>query len=121
MNIIVFLALSSTIGSPMPLCGLNTHAKRIQETKNLVISKFDLVIPITEMPTKTGTPACTRLSFFIDKFGRATSVKVADSSNNFIMNVSAYRALKKYKFRSPTIDDEKKYTLVFSGIIDRQP
>ncbi|NKZ40252.1 hypothetical protein HF690_14960 [Oleiagrimonas citrea] len=119
------LILASKHATVMSDCGARDNSRVIEVTKSLVVKKGELVVPVSELSTKVGRRACVRLSFAIGRDGKAANIEVVESHGSFPLNVNAVAALKKYSFVKPALISSckrlKKYSLVFSVIVDKAP
>jgi hypothetical protein len=115
------LALMLAMVSPVDgMCARKASELDLAETKARIVFAQKLLIPVTEMPHGKGVKECVRFVFRVNRFGEPYDIKVAEDSNNFVMNLSGYRALVKYKFE-PCNDEAAQFTLIFSAMVEGMP
>lgn len=117
---IVALAFAAQVPPPRD-CGERRYAHDIAHARRLAIYEAGLTPYVGEIPTASGHFECARLTFNIDPRGRASNIDVAESSGDSILVMDARRTLQHYRFTSQAPDASKRYTLVFSGVVNKAP
>lgn len=104
-----------------PDCGHQTHRAWIARSKTLVTHEAPFTAPISEAASRTGHFECIRFTFGINSHGKPTDIRIADTTGSFLMTIEARRTLERYRFKVPARRTGKRYTLVFSGMVDKAP
>ena len=104
-----------------PDCGLHTHRAWIARSEALASHKAPFVVPTGELPTRTGHYECIRFTYGIDAHGKPSDIRIADTTGSFVMTIAARRTLERYRFKVPNRHTGKRYSLVFTGMVDKAP
>lgn len=120
LPLMIFL-LGVSVTAPGPDCGAASHGDLLRKTEAMIVSRSPVDAVVGEMPTPQGTQECARLEFSIDSSGNPLDVKIAESSGNMAFGLAAIRAVKKYKFRTEFLSRFRTYSVIVSGVADKQP
>lgn len=114
--VFAFLGLMNSAGV-FNDCGASESAALIGKTQLLILKKESIVVPTSPAPTRPSLH-CVRLTFRIDREGKASGIQEAASSGNFKLVASARAALERYAFDAEHADAQSHYSLVFFEMVD---
>jgi TonB family protein len=120
---LVWIAATALAAHVQPTmdCGERRYAQEIGKAHELAIHEAGFAPYIGEMPTPAGHFECVRFTFSVDSQGRAANVDVAESSGDYMLILDARRTLERYRFAPHPGDGTQRYTLVFSGVVNKAP
>ena len=116
-----FPLLGGHATAPGTDCGAVLYRVLLRRTEALVVSRSPIDEVVGEMPTRQGTQECARVEFSIDPSGHPADVIIVESSGNMAFGLAATRAVQKYKFRSEFLSGYRTYSIIISGVADKQP
>ena len=93
-----------------PDCGAYANHAAIAKTETLIIKQVQPQFVSESL--RDSKNACVRMVFSITKSGRASKIKIVETSGERALDHAAVEALKHYQFKVPSSNSERVFMLV---------
>lgn len=94
-----------------PDCGAKQYRGIIAKTEALVLKRAEP--QLTSESLRGSNKACVRLEFSISNKGRATDIRIVETSGYRALDVAAIKALEEYCFRPQKRNVKDYFMLIF--------
>lgn len=115
------LLLGSQLAYATQGCGTLRFHRQLSDAEASIVHSVKFDPPVGELATRNGSYECVRFSFRVDSKGLPVDIRTEESSNDFLLILSARQTLDQFRFRHHQNGSKKRLMLVFDGMVGRWP